>query len=54
MGQVYSTVVVGMLNVTGSSAMPHFGQEPGPGCLTSGCMGQVYSIALLSAEAGVC
>ena len=29
--------------VTGSSAMPHFGQLPGPFCLISGCMGQVYS-----------
>jgi len=23
--------------------MPHFGQVPGPICLTSGCIGQVYS-----------
>ena len=26
----------------GTSAMPHFGQSPGPSCTTSGCMGQVY------------
>ena len=28
---------------SGSSAMPHLGQLPGPRCRTSGCMGQVYS-----------
>ena len=28
--------------VIGSSAMPHFGQEPGPSCTISGCIGQVY------------
>src|SRR3954451_20443785 len=26
----------------GTSAMPHFGHEPGPTCTTSGCIGQVY------------
>ena len=29
------------VTVSGSSAMPHFGQEPGPFWRTSGCMGQV-------------
>jgi hypothetical protein len=29
--------------VTGSSAMPQIGQEPGPFCRISGCIGQVYS-----------
>src|SRR5436190_21197068 len=27
----------------GSSAIPHFGQEPGPSWTISGCIGQVYS-----------
>ncbi len=26
---------------TGSSVIPHFGQTPGPGWRTSGCIGQV-------------
>ena len=26
---------------SGSRAIPHFGQAPGPFCLTSGCIGQV-------------
>lgn len=26
----------------GTSAMPHFGHEPGPICTISGCIGQVY------------
>jgi hypothetical protein len=26
----------------GTSAMPHFGHDPGPTCTTSGCIGQVY------------
>ena len=30
MGQVYSVRVTGAARVTGSSAMPHFGQAPGP------------------------
>ncbi len=30
-----------MLTSTGSRAIPHFGQDPGPFCLTSGCIGQV-------------
>ena len=30
------------VGMTGSSAMPHFGQVPGPTCSTSGCMGQLY------------
>jgi hypothetical protein len=29
---------------TGSSAMPHFGQVPGPIWRISGCIGQVYSV----------
>ena len=33
------------LKLTGSSAMPHFGHEPGPICRTSGCIGHVYSTA---------
>ena len=31
------------VKLTGSSAMPHLGHEPGPICRTSGCIGQVYS-----------
>ena len=27
---------------TGTSAMPHFGHEPGPSRTISGCIGQVY------------
>jgi hypothetical protein len=39
---VYSTLGrAGAAGTTGSSAMPHFGQDPGPGCRISGCMGQV-------------
>src|SRR5262245_57023776 len=26
----------------GTSAIPHFGHEPGPTCTISGCIGQVY------------
>ncbi len=29
------------VGIIGSSAMPHFGQSPGPACCTSGCIGQV-------------
>ena len=29
------------VTVTGSSAMPQIGQEPGPTCRISGCIGQV-------------
>ncbi len=29
------------VTVSGSSAMPQIGQEPGPSCRISGCMGQV-------------
>ena len=29
------------LATTGSRAMPHFGQTPGPTCRISGCIGQV-------------
>lgn len=31
---------------TGSSAIPHFGQEPGWSAGTSGCIGQVYARVL--------
>src|SRR5260370_39138830 len=31
------------VSVAGSSAMPHFGHDPGPILRTSGCIGQVYS-----------
>ncbi|CAM5530249.1 hypothetical protein SSTU70S_02858 [Stutzerimonas stutzeri] len=37
--------------ITGSSAMPHLGQVPGPIWRISGCMGQVYS-APASASTG--
>ncbi len=30
----------------GSSAMPHFGQDPGLSRITSGCIGQVYCVPL--------
>jgi hypothetical protein len=33
-------LVSGAAGVSGSRAIPHFGQEPGPTCRTSGCMGQ--------------
>ncbi len=29
------------VGISGSSAMPQIGQEPGPSCRTSGCIGQV-------------
>src|SRR3954451_5432703 len=32
---------VSAVGVSGSSAMPQIGQEPGPSCRTSGCIGQV-------------
>src|SRR5665811_1325058 len=41
------------LTVTGSSVMPHFGQLPGWSCLTSGCMGQVYSVLVAAAGATI-
>jgi hypothetical protein len=37
---------------TGSSAMPHLGQVPGPGCRTSGCIGQTYSAPTTGADTG--
>ena len=40
----------GAARVTGSSAMPHFGQAPGPGWRTSGCIGQVYSTVSLVSD----
>ena len=36
-GQTHSVRVGGASTVTGSSAMPHFGQAPGPDWRTSGC-----------------
>ena len=39
---------VAAVNVAGSSAMPHLGQDPGPICRTSGCIGHVYSIACIA------
>jgi hypothetical protein len=33
------------VTVTGSSAIPQIGHEPGPGRRTSGCIGQVHSVA---------
>jgi FtsP/CotA-like multicopper oxidase with cupredoxin domain len=38
MGQVYSVLDVVASTVAGSSAIPHFGQAPGPVCRISGCM----------------
>ena len=38
----------------GSSAMPHFGQVPGPIRSTSGCMGQVYFTPATASIASVC
>ncbi len=32
------------LGISGSSAMPHFGQSPGRSCRTSGCIGQMYTV----------
>src|SRR3954469_3187582 len=32
---------VSAVGVSGSSAMPQIGQEPGPSCRTTGCIGQV-------------
>ena len=39
--------------ITGSRAIPHFGQEPGPICRISGCIGHVYSTAAATGRAGV-
>jgi hypothetical protein len=33
--------------VLGSSAIPQIGQDPGPRCTISGCIGQVYGSAEL-------
>ena len=51
---VYSGFVssVARLNAIGSSAIPHLGHAPGPGCRTSGCIGQVYSDAAGAAAIG--
>jgi hypothetical protein len=43
MGHEYSVFVAGAAAMTGSSAIPHFGQSPGPSRRTSGSIGQVYS-----------
>jgi hypothetical protein len=40
---VYSIFSFGAATVTGSNAIPHFGQEPALGARTSGCIGHVYS-----------
>ncbi len=37
---------------TGTSVMPHLGQLPGLGLRTSGCIGQVYSVAALAGSRG--
>ncbi len=37
--QFAAVVLVLRLGIIGSSAMPHFGQWPGPTCCTSGCIG---------------
>src|SRR5688572_25887339 len=37
---------------TGTSAMPHFGQLPGFGLCTSGCVGDVYSAAVGAGSGG--
>src|SRR3954468_14413259 len=37
-----SSVLSSSAPATGTSAMPHFGHEPGPDWTTSGCIGQVY------------
>jgi hypothetical protein len=39
------------VTVTGSSAIPQMGHEPGPGCRISGCIGQVHSAASTAAAA---
>ena len=41
MGQVHSVRTSGN-GETGSNAMPHFGQGPGPACSTSECIGQEW------------
>ena len=42
---------VSAVTVTGSSAIPQIGQEPGPGRRISGCIGQVHSTDLPGAAA---
>src|ERR1044071_8723700 len=37
-----SAAIPGAAATTGTSAMPHFGHEPGPDWTTSGCIGHVY------------
>jgi hypothetical protein len=53
MGQVHSVFVAGFGIPAGSRAIPHFGQFPGFGWRTSGCIGQVNSalVATGTAEA---
>ena len=41
------------VTVTGSSAMPQIGHEPGPHCRTSGCIGHVYSTSVRAGGSGV-
>jgi hypothetical protein len=42
MGQVYSVLLAGSEGDSGSSAIPHFGQGPGPIWRTSGHIGQTW------------
>jgi hypothetical protein len=44
-----SGLAAATVTVRGSSAIPHFGQLPGSGRTTSGCIGQVYSVFVASA-----
>jgi hypothetical protein len=46
MGHVYSVFVAGAAAMSGSSAIPHLGQSPGPSWRTSGSIGQVNSFAV--------
>jgi hypothetical protein len=41
-GQTYSVFETGWIGATDSSAMPHFGHDPGWFCRISGCIGHVY------------
>ena len=40
---------VSAVTITGSSAIPQMGHDPGPGCRISGCIGQVHSATSASA-----
>ena len=43
---------VSAVTVTGSSAIPQMGHEPGPGRRISGCMGHVHSVTSPGLVAG--